>query len=283
MGLDACRLWVGVVLKLLPGAADLRLWIVVLAASNPSYLALGFITQDSDSTKTGASNTLEYAYDDGVLANIAAYLGYPDDASTFHNRSMFYKWGPNPMHVHGARGASWSCKLGLQGFGLARGHGLCHPFPSPPPSPLLFPPESRNVFDASTLFVCPRYANGSFACPWPEWIYPFEKTYVEVGYGAGVPAPSLGAATAAPPPARHPGPVPDSRAGVGALLHVRVHLCTHAYLMSQPSCRCVRDDCGSMCFRGTHGSGSGLYPTTRQVLCPCTPRLKFLLTAWKPS
>ena len=61
----------------------------LLPEQDPSYLKNGYIAQDND--HTGASNTLEYAYDDGVLANIAQYLGHAADAAEFRNRSMFYK------------------------------------------------------------------------------------------------------------------------------------------------------------------------------------------------
>ena len=40
--------------------------------------------------------------------------------------------------------------------------------------------RTRNVYDASEMFMCPRYANGTFSCPWEFYIYPFEDTYVEV-------------------------------------------------------------------------------------------------------
>ncbi len=60
------------------------------AAAQPSYLNLGWIAQEADNT--GSSNTLEYAYDDGVLGNLAALLGFPEDAATFLNRSQLYRY-----------------------------------------------------------------------------------------------------------------------------------------------------------------------------------------------
>lgn len=37
----------------------------------------------------------------------------------------------------------------------------------------------RNVFDNTTTFFCPRWANGSFSCPDATLTYPFENTYTE--------------------------------------------------------------------------------------------------------
>lgn len=43
----------------------------------------------------------------------------------------------------------------------------------------VFAQAYRNVFDNSTTFFCPRWANGTFSCPDPTLTYPFENTYTE--------------------------------------------------------------------------------------------------------
>jgi Glycosyl hydrolase family 92 len=55
------------------------------------YVALGYVPMEQ--TDKSASITLEFAYDDGVLARVAQFLGDNATFATFHNRSMFYKWG----------------------------------------------------------------------------------------------------------------------------------------------------------------------------------------------
>jgi putative alpha-1,2-mannosidase len=53
------------------------------------YVQSGYIFQESDSKS--ASLTLEFALDDGVLANVARYLNNSDDYALFLNRSLAYK------------------------------------------------------------------------------------------------------------------------------------------------------------------------------------------------
>jgi putative alpha-1,2-mannosidase len=51
---------------------------------------LGFVP--ADQSDKSASITLEFAYDDGVLARVAQFLGDNTTFATYHNRSMSYKY-----------------------------------------------------------------------------------------------------------------------------------------------------------------------------------------------
>lgn len=53
------------------------------------YNQYGYVPTEDD--KRAGSITLEYAFDDGSLANAAAALGYTADAHMFRNRSMRYQ------------------------------------------------------------------------------------------------------------------------------------------------------------------------------------------------
>ena len=55
----------------------------------PDYLSLGYVPQDCDTTQA-ASMTLEYAYDDWTLAQVAEDLGSAGDHERFLERAGFY-------------------------------------------------------------------------------------------------------------------------------------------------------------------------------------------------
>lgn len=91
-----------------------------------SYSTIGYVPiEESDHAVT---STLEYAYDDGIAAIIAAAAGDAASAAAWGQRAQNY----------------------------------------------------RNVFNANTTFMCPRYANGTWACPiFPALPYPFNSDYLE--------------------------------------------------------------------------------------------------------
>ena len=65
------------------------LCVLVILAAQGSYDTLGWVT--SESADNAASLTLEYAFDDAVLANMAKFMGDTETYNTFSKRSMNYK------------------------------------------------------------------------------------------------------------------------------------------------------------------------------------------------
>lgn len=61
----------------------------------PSYVERGFVGLECDVTQA-ASMTLEYAYDDWCLSELASELGHADDAQRFARRAQSYRnqWNP---------------------------------------------------------------------------------------------------------------------------------------------------------------------------------------------
>lgn len=53
------------------------------------YTQLGYVPVEAD--QRGASQTLEYAYDDAVAARLATYMGDAQNAAVFYNRSLSYR------------------------------------------------------------------------------------------------------------------------------------------------------------------------------------------------
>ena len=55
------------------------------------YNTYGYVPEDIDGTKKSVSRTLEYAWEDAAIANLAAALGYEEDAAKYTDKSMYYK------------------------------------------------------------------------------------------------------------------------------------------------------------------------------------------------
>ncbi len=55
------------------------------------YNSYGYVPDDIDHTRKSVSRTLEYAWEDGAIANLAAALGYNEDAEKYTEKSMNYK------------------------------------------------------------------------------------------------------------------------------------------------------------------------------------------------
>ena len=60
------------------------------------YNTYGYVPEDIDGTKKSVSRTLEYSWQDGAIANLAAALGYEEDAVYYTQKSMNYKNTFNP-------------------------------------------------------------------------------------------------------------------------------------------------------------------------------------------
>ncbi len=60
------------------------------------YNTYGYVPEDIDHTKKSVSRTLEYAWEDAAIANLAAALGYEEDAAYYTEKSMNYKNTFNP-------------------------------------------------------------------------------------------------------------------------------------------------------------------------------------------
>lgn len=60
------------------------------------YNTYGYVPEDIDNTKKSVSRTLEYAWEDGAIANLAEALGYTADAEKYTEKSMYYKNIFNP-------------------------------------------------------------------------------------------------------------------------------------------------------------------------------------------
>eukprot|EP01113_Clastostelium_recurvatum_P026084 TRINITY_DN3130_c0_g1_i1.p1 TRINITY_DN3130_c0_g1~~TRINITY_DN3130_c0_g1_i1.p1 ORF type:complete len:774 (-),score=142.72 TRINITY_DN3130_c0_g1_i1:74-2395(-) len=76
------------------------------------WLHLGYVPYEA--SKRGASETLEYAYDDWAIGNLANALGNKQDAATFWNRSQNYKnvWNEEKkLFCPKDRNGKWECPL----------------------------------------------------------------------------------------------------------------------------------------------------------------------------
>ncbi len=60
------------------------------------YNTYGYVPEDIDGTKKSVSRTLEYAWQDAAIADLATALGYEEDAERYTEKSMFYKNTFNP-------------------------------------------------------------------------------------------------------------------------------------------------------------------------------------------
>jgi predicted alpha-1,2-mannosidase len=60
------------------------------------YNTYGYVPEDIDGTKKSVSRTLEYSWEDAAIANLAAALGYEEDAAYYAEKSMNYKNTFNP-------------------------------------------------------------------------------------------------------------------------------------------------------------------------------------------
>lgn len=73
------------------------------------YNTYGYVPEDIDGTKKSVSRTLEYAWQDGAIADLATALGYEEDAEKYTEKSMFYKNIFNPEnHYFMARNSDGS-------------------------------------------------------------------------------------------------------------------------------------------------------------------------------
>ena len=73
------------------------------------YNTYGYVPEDIDGTKKSVSRTLEYAWQDGAIADLATALGYEEDAEKYTAKSMFYKNTFNPEnHYFMARNSDGS-------------------------------------------------------------------------------------------------------------------------------------------------------------------------------
>ena len=55
------------------------------------YNQYGYVPEDIDNTKKSVSRTLEYSWEDGAIATLAAALGHDEDAAYYAEKSMNYK------------------------------------------------------------------------------------------------------------------------------------------------------------------------------------------------
>ena len=75
----------------------------------PEYIENGFVSHDCDGTQ-GASMTLEYAYNDWCIAQVAERLGRPEQEAAFRDRAQYYRnhWNPAYGFMQGRwRDGSW--------------------------------------------------------------------------------------------------------------------------------------------------------------------------------
>jgi len=89
----------------------------------PAWQEIGYIPYQGN---TACSQTVEYAYDAGIVSFIAQDLGYTEQAAAFWKAGQNY----------------------------------------------------RNMYNSETTFFCPRYENGTWACP-KTWINVFGEQYTE--------------------------------------------------------------------------------------------------------
>ena len=60
------------------------------------YNTYGYVPDDIDTSRKSVSRTLEYAWEDAAIANLADALGYTEDAAKYNEKAMFYKNVFNP-------------------------------------------------------------------------------------------------------------------------------------------------------------------------------------------
>ena len=96
IGYHSCSILADMILKDVPGFDYERAFQAMkTTATNPhydcipEYTALGYVPFDLE--KESVSKTLEYAYDDWCIAQVAKKLGHEEDYKFFLNRSMNYK------------------------------------------------------------------------------------------------------------------------------------------------------------------------------------------------
>ena len=96
IGFHSCSILADMILKDVPGFDYERAFQAIkTTATNahydciPEYTSLGYVPFDLE--KESVSKTLEYAYDDWCIAQVAKKLGHEKDYQFFLNRSMNYK------------------------------------------------------------------------------------------------------------------------------------------------------------------------------------------------
>ncbi len=96
IGYHSCSVLADMILKDVPGFDYERAFLAMkTTATNahydciPEYTSLGYVPFDLE--KESVSKTLEYAYDDWCIAQVAKKLGHNEDYEFFLNRSMNYK------------------------------------------------------------------------------------------------------------------------------------------------------------------------------------------------
>ncbi|MCQ2164461.1 MAG: GH92 family glycosyl hydrolase [Bacteroidales bacterium] len=96
IGYHACSVLADMIMKDVPGFDyEMAFQAMKATATNPhydcipEYTSLGYVPFDLE--KESVSKTLEYAYDDWCIAQVAKKLGHEKDYEFFYNRSMNYK------------------------------------------------------------------------------------------------------------------------------------------------------------------------------------------------
>ena len=104
IGYHSCSVLADMILKDVPGFDYERAFQAMkTTATNahydciPEYTSLGYVPFDLE--KESVSKTLEYAYDDWCIAQVAKKLGHEEDYKFFLNRSMNYKNLIAPVHL----------------------------------------------------------------------------------------------------------------------------------------------------------------------------------------
>ena len=134
IGYHSCSILADMILKDVPGFDYERAFQAMkTTATNahydciPEYTALGYVPFDLE--KESVSKTLEYAYDDWCIAQVAKKLGHNEDYNFFLNRSMNYKNLVDPetgyMRGKDSKGA-WRdpfAPIAYQGPGSVNGWG----------------------------------------------------------------------------------------------------------------------------------------------------------------
>ena len=134
IGYHSCSILADMIMKDVPGFDYERAFQAMkTTATNahydciPEYTSLGYIPFDLE--KESVSKTLEYAYDDWCIAQVAKKLGHEEDYKFFLNRSMNYKnlVDPETGYIRGkdSKGA-WRdpfAPIAYQGPGSVNGWG----------------------------------------------------------------------------------------------------------------------------------------------------------------
>ena len=134
IGYHSCSVLADMILKDVPGFDYERAFQAMkTTATNahydciPEYTSLGYVPFDLE--KESVSKTLEYAYDDWCIAQVAKKLGHEEDYKFFLNRSMNYKNLVDPetgyMRGKDSKGA-WRdpfAPIAYQGPGSVNGWG----------------------------------------------------------------------------------------------------------------------------------------------------------------